>query len=137
MFGTAFCEPVQMASAICAGFPNKRMNLLHKQGCKIPANQSIIGTKSINRWEVRKCVPGRHVATQTVTGITPACVHTCARGSQWHWLYDLGSCLDASEPSNPSFLLPNTGASRQLQACGKSSAGEMSEVRLADGRLIL
>lgn len=78
MFGTAFCEPVQMASAICAGFPNKRMNLLHKQGCKIPANQSIIGTKSINRWEVRKCVPGRHVATQTVTGITPACVHTCA-----------------------------------------------------------
>lgn len=139
MFDTDSCELVQTVSAICAGFPNKRRDLLHEQGCKIPANQSIIGTKSINKWEVRKCVPGRNVATQMVPGITPACVHTCARGAQWDWLCDLGSCLAASEPSNPSFLLPNTGASRQLQACRKVHCWRtvrLSEVRLA-GRLIL
>lgn len=72
-----FCEPVQTVSAICAGFLNKTRDLLHEQGCKIPANQSITGTKNINRWEVRKRAPGRHVATQTVAGIT----HMCAWGS--------------------------------------------------------
>lgn len=81
MSDTDSYELVQTVSAICAGFPNKRRDLLHEQGCKIPANQSIMGTKSINKWEVRMCVPGRNVATQMVPGITPACVHTCTWGS--------------------------------------------------------
>ncbi len=77
---------IYKVSAICAGFLNKRSDLPHKQGCKIPANQSISGTRKFRGgWKNRKCVK---ILTED---FWQSSAHTDWQFWEWHLQWDTGN----------------------------------------------